>query len=455
MNEWRTPAYHSRATLRWKIPYTMKFFSRVGTWSHRRSWPLARNKYRIRRYSFGRKSTARRRGRGSRHTCRGRSAPCSFLGKRPPFINPRVEVSRRAVRFLSDPVPRCAVSFARPPIPDRFRHTPRVAPSELWRPGRRSPGRSRESADRGIRSAVRSRAATGPAQVRRGTGWVRDGRRSRASTSPRCRPRSERGTGGTGVRAGVPVEPSRRTRSPRAWSETHASRARSPRSPMDRLDDRLGEDGRVDLFRPGHLPRQVIRDDLRGDDLADGIAQSDGRVLPSEVLEHHHACEHLRGRVHLVHPGVFRRAPVDGLEHRVGVAHVPARRDAESADLGRGGVAQVVAVQIGRGEDIVFLRPQEELLEHVVRNHVFNQNRIGRNLAVVLADRVLPRDRPIPEFIPGDLVPPGAERSLRVLHDVPLVDEGHGPASIPNGIADCLTNQALRTRLADGFNAND
>src|SRR5437879_11776852 len=52
MNEWRTPAYHSRATLRWKIPYTMKFFSRVGTWSHRRSWPLARNKYRIRRYSF-------------------------------------------------------------------------------------------------------------------------------------------------------------------------------------------------------------------------------------------------------------------------------------------------------------------------------------------------------------------------------------------------------------------
>src|SRR5205823_14683807 len=36
---------------------------------------------------------------------------------------------------------------------------------------------------------------------------------------------------------------------------------------------------------------QVIRDDLRGDDLADGIAQSDGRVLPSEVLEHHHRSE--------------------------------------------------------------------------------------------------------------------------------------------------------------------
>src|SRR6267378_3567789 len=52
MNEWRTPAYRSRATLRWKIPYTMKFLIRVGTWSHRRSVPFARNRYRIRRYSF-------------------------------------------------------------------------------------------------------------------------------------------------------------------------------------------------------------------------------------------------------------------------------------------------------------------------------------------------------------------------------------------------------------------
>src|SRR5437899_3793879 len=52
MNEWSTPAYHSRATFRWKIPYTTKFFRRVGRWSHRGSfrWPV--NKYRSRRYIF-------------------------------------------------------------------------------------------------------------------------------------------------------------------------------------------------------------------------------------------------------------------------------------------------------------------------------------------------------------------------------------------------------------------
>src|SRR5207244_12435764 len=63
MNEWRTPAYHSRATLRWKIPYTMKFLTRVGTWSHRRSCPFARNRCRIRRYSLRPKIDCEQTGR--------------------------------------------------------------------------------------------------------------------------------------------------------------------------------------------------------------------------------------------------------------------------------------------------------------------------------------------------------------------------------------------------------
>src|SRR2546425_3698138 len=52
MNEWSTPAYHSRATFRWKIPYTTKFFTRVGRWSHRGSFRCAVKRYRRRRYIF-------------------------------------------------------------------------------------------------------------------------------------------------------------------------------------------------------------------------------------------------------------------------------------------------------------------------------------------------------------------------------------------------------------------
>src|SRR5881296_1515511 len=50
MKEWSTPAYHSRATFLWKIPYTMKFLRRVGRWSHRRSFRCAVNRYWSRRY---------------------------------------------------------------------------------------------------------------------------------------------------------------------------------------------------------------------------------------------------------------------------------------------------------------------------------------------------------------------------------------------------------------------
>src|SRR6059036_2632673 len=53
MNEWSTPAYHSRATFRWKIPYTTKFFRRVG--------------------------------RRSPRPCRGRSGPCSLEESALPF----------------------------------------------------------------------------------------------------------------------------------------------------------------------------------------------------------------------------------------------------------------------------------------------------------------------------------------------------------------------------------
>jgi len=108
MNEWRTPAYHSRATLRWKIPYTMKFLIRVGMWSHRRSCPFPRNRYRIRRYSFRPKiDSETTRKRVAAYVSRALST-MRILGKAPSLHQPAVGVCRRAARFLPDPVPDAA-----------------------------------------------------------------------------------------------------------------------------------------------------------------------------------------------------------------------------------------------------------------------------------------------------------------------------------------------------------
>src|SRR5438309_1291185 len=81
-------AYHSRATLRWKMPYTMKFLTRVGTWSHRLSFPFARKRYRIRRYSFRPKiDSETTRNRVAAYVSRALST-MRILGKAPSLHQP-------------------------------------------------------------------------------------------------------------------------------------------------------------------------------------------------------------------------------------------------------------------------------------------------------------------------------------------------------------------------------
>src|SRR5439155_275755 len=96
-----------------------------------------------------------------------------------------------------------------------------------------------------------------------------------------------------------------------------------------------------------------------------------------------------------------RRATIAGEYFAAAPASVPSLHDARPAGLGRGGAGQRVGVPIRRGGVVVTLRLQEGLLEHVGRDHVLAQNRVGRNLAVGFPDRVLPRDRPITEFLVG------------------------------------------------------
>ena len=59
-----------------------------------------------------------------------------------------------------------------------------------------------------------------------------------------------------------------------------------------------------------------------------------------------------------------------GLEAAETVADVGARCHAETTDLRRAGVRNIVAVEIGRGEDLVFVGARQHLLEHRIRDAV-------------------------------------------------------------------------------------
>ena len=58
------------------------------------------------------------------------------------------------------------------------------------------------------------------------------------------------------------------------------------------------------------------------------------------------------------------------LEHRHRVGQVGTRSDTDTSNLSRQGVGQVVAIQVERGDDIVFGRTQQNLLQHGVGDGV-------------------------------------------------------------------------------------
>ena len=105
---------------------------------------------------------------------------------------------------------------------------------------------------------------------------------------------------------------------------------------------------------PVHEAGEVVGDDLVGDGGLERVHDVGRRVVPADVLEHEHAREQHRAGVHLVLPGVLRGRAVRRLEDAVAgdVVDVGPRGDADAADLGGQGVGEVVAVEVGGGDDV-------------------------------------------------------------------------------------------------------
>ena len=130
------------------------------------------------------------------------------------------------------------------------------------------------------------------------------------------------------------------------------------------------------------------------------------------------------------------------------VVDVAAGRDADAADLCRQRVAQVIAVQVERGDHVKLLRPREHLLERDVRDGVLDDDAL-RQLAPGPAV-----DLHRAELALGQLIAPIAERAFGVFHDVALVDNREALALLPHGVLEGGADEALGARLADGLNAN-
>ena len=66
--------------------------------------------------------------------------------------------------------------------------------------------------------------------------------------------------------------------------------------------------------------------------------------------------------------------PCVASKHAEAVADVGARRDAQAAHLGRAGIRQIIAVQVRRGEHLIFVRARQHLLENGIGDAVVDQD---------------------------------------------------------------------------------
>src|SRR5436305_194237 len=230
--------------------------------------------------------------------------------------------------------------------------------------------------------------------------------------------------------------------------------AGSPKFKSEVLEDRARERRGAEEGRALHLPLKVVGDPLLldgpGERLLDGVAGLD----PPQPAQHHDPGEDQRAGVDLVLVGVLGRRAVGGLEDGEAVPLVAAGCHAEAAHLRRQGVGEIVAVQVGGGQDVVLLRAQQHLLEGRVGDAVLDDDLpLGRLAAVRAPDLVL-GDGVGAELLARHLVAPVLEGPLGELHDVALVHQGDVPAAVGDGELEGLAHQPLAAGGGDRLDAD-
>src|ERR1700674_1041456 len=97
-----------------------------------------------------------------------------------------------------------------------------------------------------------------------------------------------------------------------------------------------------------------------------------GGFGPSEMAEHHDAGQNDRAGIDDIFVGVLGSGAVGGFEDGVTVADVRSGSDAEAPDLRCARIGDVVAVQVGRGQNAIFIGPRHYLLENGVGDAVID-----------------------------------------------------------------------------------
>ena len=123
------------------------------------------------------------------------------------------------------------------------------------------------------------------------------------------------------------------------------------------------------------------------------------------MAEKHGSRKNESGRVCLVFPfDIESDMATAGFKYRDVATHIASRNDARAAYQNSGNVGKDPSAQIGHNHDVELLRVRHRLHASVIHNHV-----------VYLQSRI----------VFGDLLEGIAEKTVRELHNIGLVDAGY------------------------------
>src|SRR5579862_6807140 len=163
----------------------------------------------------------------------------------------------------------------------------------------------------------------------------------------------------------------------------------APLAPLHVSDNSCCELAGSHLGCVGELTLEIVCDELLLNGLLHRVLDELGCFFPADEIEEHDAGEDDGARVDDVLVGILGRGAVGGFEDGVSIADVGAGSNAEASDLRGGRVGDVVAIEIGGGQDAVVGWANDDLLEDGVGDAVVDEDfRFPGAVAVGLADGV-------------------------------------------------------------------
>ena len=118
--------------------------------------------------------------------------------------------------------------------------------------------------------------------------------------------------------------------------------------------------------------------------------------------------------------------------------------DTNTTDLSCQSIRQVVAIKVQSRNRTVLSRPQKDLLQHGIRDHIFNHDVIASLWILHCAPRTAVKEG-CAKLFTSEFITPIFKRTFSEFHDVTLVDQRHTRQIIINRILQCLTDKPLRT----------